>query len=46
MVKILSSIEYNGIKVDDVYLKKLSKNFSTKLKKIEKSNYLCGGSKT
>ncbi len=43
MVKILSSMEYNGIKVDDVYLKKLSKNFSTKLKKIEKSIYLIAG---
>ena len=27
MVKLLSKLEFNGIKVDDIYLKKLSKNF-------------------
>ncbi len=36
MVKILSEIEMNGIRIDSQYLKKLSKNFSVKIKKIEK----------
>jgi len=27
MVKLLSKLEFNGIKVDDIYLKKVSKNF-------------------
>ncbi len=40
MVPLLSKLEFNGIKVDDVYLKKLSKNFEVKLKKIEKKIYL------
>ena len=40
MVKILSKLEFNGIKVDATYLKKLSKNFEEKLKKIEKEIYL------
>ena len=39
MVKILSKLEFNGIKVDDSYLKKLSKNFEEKLKKKEKEIY-------
>ncbi len=39
MVKLLSKLEINGIKVDDIYLKKLSKNFEEKLKKIEKEIY-------
>ena len=39
MVKILSEIEINGIKVDKEYLKKLSKNFTTKILKIEKDIY-------
>jgi len=39
MVKLLSKLEFNGIKVDDIYLKKLSKNFEGKLKKIEKEIY-------
>jgi len=38
MVKILSKLEFNGIKVDS-YLKKLSKNFEEKLKKKEKEIY-------
>ena len=33
MVKLLSKLESNGIKVDHLYLKKLSKNFEGKLKK-------------
>ena len=43
MVKLLSKLEFNGIKVDDIYLKKLSKNFAEKLKKIEKEIYLMAG---
>jgi len=43
MVKLLSKLEFNGIKVDDVYLKKLSKNFEEKLKKIEKEIYSIAG---
>ena len=43
MVKLLSKLESNGIKVDDIYLKKLSKNFEEKLKKIEKEIYLIAG---
>ena len=43
MIKLLSRLEINGIKVDDVYLKKLSKNFEEKLKKIEKEIYSIAG---
>jgi len=43
MVKLLSQLEFNGIKVDDIYLKKLSKNFDLKLKKIEKEIYSIAG---
>ena len=43
MVKLLSKLELNGIKVDDEYLKKLSKNFGEKLKKIEKKIYSIAG---
>ena len=43
MVKLLSKLEFNGIKVDDLYLKKLSKKFEEKLKKIEKKIYLIAG---
>ena len=43
MVKLLSELEFNGIKVDDIYLKKLSKNFGEKLKKIEKKIYSIAG---
>ena len=39
MIKILSKLEFNGIKVDVDYLKKLSKQFENKLKKIEKEIY-------
>ena len=39
MIKLLSTLEYNGIKVDATYLKKLSKDFDSKLKKIEKEIY-------
>jgi len=43
MVKLLSKLEFNGIKVDDLYLKKLSKNFKEKLIKIEKEIYKIAG---
>ena len=43
MVQLLSKLEFNGIKVDDLYLKKLSKKFEDKIKKIEKSIYLIAG---
>ncbi len=36
LVQILSQMETNGIKVDDVYLRKLSKNFEQQIEKIEK----------
>ena len=37
MVELLASIEINGVKVDKEYLKKLSKNFTEKISKIEKT---------
>ncbi|MFL2890140.1 MAG: DNA polymerase I [Pelagibacteraceae bacterium] len=40
MVKLLSELEYNGIKVDSSYLQKLSKKFNNKLKDIEKKIYI------
>ena len=43
MIKLLSELEFNGIKVDDIYLKKLSKNFREKLQKIEKKIYSIAG---
>ncbi len=43
MVQLLSKLELNGIKVDDLYLKKLSKKFEEKLRKIEKEIYLLAG---
>ena len=39
MVKLLSKLESNGIKVDVNHLKKLSSQFEKKLKKIEKEIY-------
>ncbi len=43
MIKLLSKLEFNGIRVDDIYLKKLSKNFDEKLQKIEKEIYSIAG---
>ncbi|MBD1150245.1 DNA polymerase I [Pelagibacterales bacterium SAG-MED29] len=43
MVKLLSKLEINGVKVDDTYLKKLSKKFEARLKKIEKEIYEASG---
>ena len=39
MIGILSSLESNGIKVDEKYLKQLSIKFSNKIQKIEKEIY-------
>ena len=39
MVKILSEIEINGVKVDKEYLKRLSRNFKNKILKLEKEIY-------
>ncbi len=39
MIKILSKLESSGIKVDDSYLKKLSKKFEERLVTIEKEIY-------
>ena len=36
LVQILSQMETNGIKVDDIYLRKLSKKFEQQIEKIEK----------
>ena len=43
MVKILSKLESNGIKVDENYLKKLSKKYDERLKKIEKEIFEIAG---
>ena len=43
MIKLLSKLEINGIKVDDKYLKKLSKKFEERLKKVEKEIYKISG---
>jgi len=45
MIKLLSNLEFNGIKVDDIYLKKLSQNFEKKLNNIEKEIYVIAGKK-
>ena len=38
MIKLLSKLEMNGIKIDDSYLKKLSKKFEERLLKKRKGN--------
>jgi DNA polymerase-1 len=43
MIKILSKLETAGIKVDNIYLKKLSKKFEERLIKIEKQIYKISG---
>jgi DNA polymerase I len=45
MIRLLSKLEMNGIKVDNIYLKKLSKKFEERLKKIEKDIYKISGKK-
>ena len=43
MIKLLSKLEMNGIKIDDGYLKKLSKKFEERLVKKEKEIYKISG---
>jgi DNA polymerase-1 len=43
MVRLLAKLEFNGIKVDANYLKKLSARFEKKLKKIEKDIFIIAG---
>jgi len=43
MIKLLSKLEFNGIKVNASHLKKLSARFEKKLKKIEKDIYVLAG---
>ena len=43
MIKILSKLETYGVKVDDKYLKELSKKFEKRLEKIEKEIYKISG---
>ena len=43
MIEILSKMEINGIKVDENYLKTLSKKFEERLKKIERNIYSAAG---
>ncbi len=43
MIKILSKLESSGVKVDDTYLKKLSKKFEERLITIEKEIYKISG---
>jgi DNA polymerase-1 len=45
MVKLLSKIEMNGIKIDSSYLKKLSKKFEERIVKKEKEIYKISGKK-
>jgi DNA polymerase I len=43
MVKLLAKLEFNGIKADASYLKKLSADFGKKIKKIEKEIFAIAG---
>ncbi len=43
MVKLLSKLELNGIKIDDTYLKKLSQKFEKRLIEKEKEIYKISG---
>ncbi len=43
MIKLLSKLEMNGIKIDDTYLKKLSKKFEERLIKKEREIYKLSG---
>ena len=45
MIKLLSKLEMNGIKIDDSYLKKLSQKFEERLLKKEKEIYKLSGKK-
>ena len=43
MIKLLSKLEMNGVKVNSTYLKKLSKKFEDRLRKKEKEIYKISG---
>ena len=43
MIKLLSKLETNGIKIDDSYLKKLSKKFGERLISKEKEIFKLSG---
>jgi len=43
MIRLLSKLEIEGVKVDNEYLKKLSKKFEERLKKIENEIYKLSG---
>ena len=43
MIKLLSKLEMNGIKINDTYLKELSKKFEKRLKKKEDEIYKISG---
>jgi len=43
MIKVLSEIEENGVKIDNEYLKLLDKNYHAKLEEIEKEIYSLAG---
>ena len=43
MIKLLSKLEMNGVKVNSSYLKKLSKKFEDRLRKKEKEIYKISG---
>ena len=45
MIKLLSKLEMSGIKIDDIYLKKLSKKFEERLVKKEKEIFKISGKK-
>ena len=45
MIKLLSKLEMSGIKIDDIYLKKLSKKFEERLLKKEKEIFKISGKK-
>ncbi len=43
LISLLSNMEMSGIRIDDTYLKKLSKKFDERLKKMEKQIYKLSG---
>ena len=43
MIKLLSKMEINGIKIDDKYLKNLSQKFDTRIKETEKKIFKLAG---
>ena len=45
LIKILSMMEINGVKIDEKFLKKLSKKFQNKIEDLEKSIFKISGKK-